>query len=132
DRLYVYSTSAWSGVTSFDGGGGSNDRLRFFQSSATFDLTSVSLSNVERLYSFTSNSTLVVDDTSLADFTTIRSNPGNRLLTNDTSLDLTGKSVQNFTVESGNATGTTFTVNSKATAFQIRGGAGSDTVDATG
>ncbi|MES0828564.1 hypothetical protein, partial [Ruegeria sp. SCP11] len=37
-----------------------------------------------------------------------------------------------FTVESGNATGTTFTVNSKATAFQIRGGAGSDTVDATG
>ncbi|MES0828542.1 hypothetical protein, partial [Ruegeria sp. SCP11] len=36
DRLYVYSTSAWSGVTSFDGGGGSNDRLRFFQSSATF------------------------------------------------------------------------------------------------
>ena len=36
-------------------------------------------------------------------------------------FDLTGKTVQNVTVESSNATGTTFIVDDKNTAFQIIG-----------
>ena len=50
------------------------------------------------------------------------------MVTDETTLDLTGKTVQTITVESSNATGTTFTVDNKTTAFQVRGGPGADTL----
>ena len=78
-----------------------------------------------------SNNTVLVDDASLAGFSTISGDLGNTLLTADTSLDLSGKFVSNVTVASGNATGTTFEVDNKPTAFQVVGGAGHDTLNAS-
>ena len=65
----------------------------------------------------------------LAGFTTIFGSTGSKLVTSEATLDLTGKTVQTITVESSNVTGTTFTVDTKATAFQIRGGPGADTIE---
>src|SRR5262249_8383088 len=45
-------------------------------------------------------------------------------------LDLTGKSVSGPTIHSDNTAGTTFTVDSKPTAFQVFGGDGADTLNA--
>jgi hypothetical protein len=55
-----------------------------------------------------------------------------QLVTSDTTLDLSHSSVSGFTVASTNTSGTAFTVRDVGTAFQIAGGAGQDTIVASG
>jgi hypothetical protein len=124
---YVYF-STWNPAVTIDGGTGS-DQLRIDQSNATFDLTS-GVTGIEQLYLYGSNATALLDADLLTSLTTINGNGGNKVSVADAAVDLTGKSVSTLTVHSTNATGTTFTVNSKTTALQIFGGAGSDVVNA--
>ena len=70
----------------------------------------------------------LVDADALADISVIQGSTSGKIITSEATLDLTGKTVQTITVESSNATGTTFTVDNKTTAFQVRGGPGADTL----
>ena len=124
--------ASWNSLVTIDGGGGGYDDLYLQGSGQTYDLTHPAmLTGFEALYLYGSNNTVLVDDASLAGFSTISGDLGNTLLTADTSLDLSGKFVSNVTVASGNATGTMFEVDNKPTAFQVVGGAGHDTLNAS-
>ncbi|WP_442880495.1 beta strand repeat-containing protein, partial [Aeromicrobium sp.] len=113
----------WNAANSLDGGANS-DSLQFY-GSGTFDLTANSIVNFESLYLGASSLTLIVDNDLLSTVTSIASSVGsNRLAVTDASVDLSNKSVSNLTITSNNAAGTTFTVNSTQTAFQIFGGSG--------
>jgi Ca2+-binding RTX toxin-like protein len=90
----------------------------------------MTLTGVEQLQLLTGGKTLLVDADTLTVVTTITGST-NELVTADTALNLAGKTVGSNTVHSTNATGTTFTVSSTATAFQILGGPGSDTIETT-
>ena len=121
--------ASWNSLVTVDGGGGGYDDLDLQGSGQTYNLTHpATLTGFEALSLYGSNTTVLVDDASLANFSTISGDLGNTLLTADTSLDLSGKFVSNVTVASGNATGTTFEVDNKETAFQIVGGTGEDTI----
>ena len=123
--------ASWNSLVTVDGGGGYDD-LYLQGSGQTYDLTHpATLTGFEALSFYGSNTTVLVDDASLAGFSTISGDLGNTLLTAGTSLDLSGKFVSNVTVASGNATGTTFEVDNKPTAFQVVGGAGHDTLNAS-
>ena len=120
--------ASWNSLVTVDGGGGYDD-LYLQGSGQTYDLTHpTTLTGFEALSLYGSNTTVLVDDASLAGFSAISGDLGNSLLTAGTSLDLSGKFVSNVTVASGNATGTTFEVGNKETAFQIVGGTGEDTI----
>jgi Ca2+-binding RTX toxin-like protein len=54
-----------------------------------------------------------------------------KIVATSATLDLTGKSVSGLTIHSNNTAGTTFTVDSKSTAFLVSGGDGADTLNAT-
>jgi Ca2+-binding RTX toxin-like protein len=125
----VQSATAWNPNITIDGGTGF-DNLYLYPSNTTLNLQSATLTNLEYLYLGGSNLTALIDADAISSFTTINGNSGDRLVTADAALDLTGKSVSNATIESTNATGTTFTVNSSSTAFQVFGGPGSDTIQA--
>jgi hypothetical protein len=86
---------------------------------------------VESLQANGGNSTVLIDADALSGVTSLSGSSLARFVTEETTLDLSGKAVSSVWVESANATGTTFTVNSKSTAFQVRGGAGNDTLSGT-
>ena len=76
--------------------------------------------------------TFIVDQAILASFTSLNGSSTSQLVTNDASLNLSGKNISSIMVTSGNAAGTTFTISNVNNAFQIAGGAGSDTLVASG
>ena len=132
DQLYVWNIGAWNPTMTIDGGNGT-DYLLFYMSNAIVDLRSANLSNVELLYAQGSNLAVQIDADAIANVTTFTGVGGSRFATADAALDLTNKSVSGgVTLQSTNVTGTTFTVNSNATASQVFGGPGSDTIQATG
>ena len=53
-------------------------------------------------------------------------------MTNDATLDLSGKNISSIMVTSGNAAGTMFTISGVNNAFQIAGGAGQDILVGSG
>ena len=128
DRLYVYSASAWNPNITIDGGAGF-DELWLINLGETYDLQSATLTGVERLWFSSVNITALIDTDALTNFTLIGGAGGSRIVTSEATLDLTGKTVDEITVESSNGTGTTFKVDNKATAFQIIGGPGADTIE---
>ncbi|WP_298955016.1 VCBS domain-containing protein [uncultured Methylobacterium sp.] len=103
-----------------------------------YDLTSIVLRNVEGLSVFgrfgapqQATTSVKVDAASLSDVRTISLSNGARLVTEDATLDLTGRTIDLFAegaIESTRTTGTTFTVDSLAAAALIRGRVGLDTV----
>ncbi|MEQ1670820.1 MAG: hypothetical protein ABL893_08190, partial [Hyphomicrobium sp.] len=130
DILYVWSPAAWNPNLVYDGGTGTADRLYLGFNSATVDLTQATLSNVEQLY--VSGSTAIFDADTISGIASIDGSSGGKLLTADTAVNLSGKSISGLTVHSTNATGTTFTVSFSSAAFQIAGGTGTDTIIASG
>ncbi|MBR1157157.1 calcium-binding protein, partial [Bradyrhizobium sp. JYMT SZCCT0428] len=116
---------AWNPNIAIDAGTDS-DQLVFSSSGQTFDLRPATLTNISGL-SVGTNSVLVDSDT-LTGFTGISGNSGGKVVTGEAGLDLTGKAVSGLTIHSSNVTGTTFTVDSKATGFQVFGGTGDDTL----
>jgi VCBS repeat-containing protein len=127
--------ASWNPHGVIDGGGGS-DTLSLLGSfttvqNTTLDLRSATLTGIEWLRLDGVNNTLLVDTDALADVTSIIGSVGNRIVTSEAALDLSGKTVSFMTVQSSNATGTTFTVDTKATAFQVYGGSGQDTLKTT-
>ncbi|GAA0263540.1 hypothetical protein GCM10008965_34610 [Methylorubrum aminovorans] len=112
-----------------------------------YDLTGVSLHNIETLsvsgYSgiATGTTTIVkVDTAALVDVTTLSfislSGESGKLVTGAASLDMTGKTVgfgsSGGSIESTNATGTTFTTSNYQMAALVKGGAGQDTLVVNG
>ena len=71
---------------------------------------------------------MLVDGDTLTGITNISGSSTGKIVTGEAALDLTGKTVSGLTIHSSNAAGTTFTVDSKGTAFQVFGGAGDDTL----
>ena len=136
----VITAASWNPNIVFNGGDG-NDTLRlldeipFFggSSNTTLDLRSATLTSVENLILSGENNSYLVTSGTLADVTTIGNGVSGvgRMVVADATLDLTGITVNNVTVQSSNATGTTFTVDNRTTAFQIYGGDGQDTLQAT-
>ena len=133
DNSFFFGSSAsWNPNITIDGGN-SSDILAFWgfiftENDATIDLEKASLTNIESLLFPGVNNTLLVDADALAGFTTIIGSAGSKIVTSELALDLSGKAVTGLSVHSSNAAGTTFSVSDKATAFQVYGGAGSDTL----
>ena len=96
-----------------------------------YDLDGVSITGVQTL---SLNGVILEADTAtLAGFSSINGSGSAELRTDDTSLDLSGKSVAaGVAITSSNATGTTFTVTDAQTALDVIGGTGNDTLDASG
>jgi VCBS repeat-containing protein len=132
DIFIASSNAALTAQDSLDGGAGTADQLLLNLLPGTFDLRVVPLQNIEHLNFNTTNGVLKIDQAHLTGFTSITGGTGSRLVTDEATLNLTGKPVTNLTVETSNATGTVFTVNSASTAFQITGGTGQDTLVANG
>ncbi|MCX7248251.1 MAG: VCBS domain-containing protein, partial [Burkholderiales bacterium] len=129
-NVYYFETAgSASGVQSINGGAGF-DTLDFRLANTTFDLQSPAVTNVEQFTLNASNVTLLVDADAIAGVTSMNGSAGSRLVTAGTALDLSNKSVSTVTVQSTNATGTVFMLNNSATAFQVFGGLGSDTIQA--
>ena len=129
DRFYVTKAGALTVGDHLDGGA-STDQL-FIQnlpSGSTVDIRGVDLTSIESLFVYAPNATILVDQASLASFTNLNSNQNAQLVTDETSLDLTGMNVSGITIASSNATGTTFTTDNANTVSQIVGGPGNDTL----
>jgi hypothetical protein len=118
DSVTISTAAAWNPNIIIDGGNGS-DQLTF-RFSGTLDLQAATISHVEHLDGASggagNNVTLLVDADTLTDVTSISGTVTSKLVTAGSSLDLTGKSVSGFSVQSTNATGTLFTVNDSNTA----------------
>ena len=128
---YIYHETSWNETLVYTGGG-SNDRMYFYQSDGTYDLRSATITDLEYLQLQSSGMTLLVDSIVLANVDRVQGASSSRLLTEDATLDLTDLlGIDDVTVESSNATGTTFLVDRKDIAFQVQGGTGSDTIEAT-
>jgi VCBS repeat-containing protein len=116
-------------LPTFVGGNGSDTLVLSGGTDASVqDLRSMTLAGVETLSVSGLRVTALIDTDTLTEVTTVSSDAANSLTTADSVLDLTGISVSGVKVESTNASGTTFTVSDADTAFQILGGAGSDTI----
>ena len=134
NTIFFADAVAWNPTITIDGAGGS-DTLFFWgfvfaENDVTIDLRAAHLTSIENLVFPGVNNTLVVDSDALAGFTTL-TGFGSRILTYDATLDLTGKTVGELSVQSANADGTTFTVSDKATALHVYGGNGQDTLQAS-
>ncbi|WFU25382.1 cadherin-like domain-containing protein [Bradyrhizobium sp. CB1717] len=125
DFVTVADASAWNPNVAIDAGS-SLDTLSFGGSNQTYDLRPTTLTGIETLS--VGDNTALVDGDTLTGITSISGSSTSKLVTGEASLDLTGKTVSGLTIHSSNATGTTFTVDSKATGFQVFGGDGSDTL----
>jgi Tol biopolymer transport system component len=140
---FVYSTSAsnWNGHNSIDGG---SIYLNTNYSDGAYDLTTNTLSNINYLFFYYSNSenlTVQINSAVAVGVSNFWASPaaGNppvvrnaQLVTSDAALDLSHSALNGFTVASTNGTGTNFTVRDIATAYQIAGGPGTDTLTAQG
>ena len=131
DEIFFTTVELWNPSITIDGGSGSFDYLYLYPSNTTLDLQPATLTGVEQLYLAGSNLTALIDADTLTGVTSIYGDSGSKLVTAGSALDLTGKSVGTVTVESTNATGTTFTVSDSGTALQVFGGPGSDTLQTT-
>jgi Ca2+-binding RTX toxin-like protein len=130
DSVSVANASSWNSGIAIDGGSGS-DTLALSGSNQTYDLQPTTLTGIETLSLTGDNETVLVDGDALTGVTTISGGSTNKIVTGQAALDLTGKSVSGVTIQSSNATGTTFTVDNKTTAFQVLGGLGADTLETT-
>jgi hypothetical protein len=130
DFVSVANASAWNPGIAIDGGSGS-DSLALSGSNQTYDLQLTTLTGIETLSLNGDNETVLVDGDALTGVTNISGGITNKIVTGEAALDLTGKTVSGVTVENSTATGTTFTVDSKTTAFQVLGGPGADTLETT-
>jgi Ca2+-binding RTX toxin-like protein len=100
---------------------------------AVYDLTTNTFSHVAVLSGAGTKLTLKINSAVAGGVTNfVGSGSNDRLLTSDAALDLSHSTVKGFSVASSNATGTNFTVHDFATASQITGGAGTDTITALG
>ena len=86
------------------------------------------MTGIEGLSVSGDNNSVLVDGDTLAGITNISGGPAGKLVTGEAALDLTGKGVFGLAVHSSKATGTTFTADTKATAFTVFGGTGDDTL----
>src|SRR5262245_17981766 len=136
----IYSTSAsnWNAANVIDGGSSQfTSKYLYLNSSfsanATYDLTTNTLANLSYLIGYGQNLTVKINSANAAGVSNFgASGTNDRLVTSDATLDLSHSAVSGFTVTSTNASGTTFTVRDVGTAFQIAGGLGQDTINATG
>jgi hypothetical protein len=135
DVIYSASASNWNAGNSIDGGSiylNTSDYLN----SVYYDFTTNTLSNINSVNGswgayydsggyHSANLTVRINSavaSGVAEFYSL--GPKAKLITSDAALDLSHSTVAGFTVESSNATGTTFTVSDIDTAFQIAGGSG--------
>jgi VCBS repeat-containing protein len=132
ENFLVTSAAALTPSDALNGGLGSDVLQLSLPSGTIFDLRGLDLESIEQLSFSTFNGVLLVDQASLAGFTSISGSSNARLVTEEAALDLTGKSLSSIiTIETSNPDGTVFTVNNTNTAFQIRGGPGADTLVAS-
>jgi VCBS repeat-containing protein len=122
NRVVVGAETAWNPTMTIVAGG----TLSFSQA-GTYDLRSASL-GVEFLSAGDPGVVLVVDSEALIGKELIYGPPGSKLVTPDSTLNLFG-TLGDQTVESTNATGTTFVVSYIGNALRIFGGPGSDTIE---
>ncbi|MFZ3585446.1 hypothetical protein ACOI1H_25525, partial [Loktanella sp. DJP18] len=135
---YVYANAvpssgnvrSWNDGNVLDGGSGFDYLTIGGSSSGTTDLRSSTVKNFEYLYIY--DGKVVVDAEQMDSVSYVWGNSTSKMSTFDEVLDLRDMNVQQVSVISENATGTTFKVNSLATAFQIVGGSGADTIEASG
>src|SRR5262249_37248789 len=126
----------WNGSNIINGDASHNTYLSFnsFNSSlpATYDLTANTFSHVN-INVGTDNLTLLINNANTAG---VQSFAGfgqtAKLATAGSTLDLSHTTVAELSVISTNALGTAFAVSDLGTAFQIAGGAGQDTIIASG
>ena len=131
DLFFVSSASRLTVADALNGGPAGDTLLFNLPVSSTFDLRGLNLQSIETL-TLNNSGTFIVDQAILASFTSLNGSSTSQLVTNDASLNLSGKNISSIMVTSGNAAGTTFTISNVNNAFQIAGGAGSDTLVATG
>ena len=97
----------------------------------TYDLTSNTFSHAN--INGDSNVTLLINNADTAGIQSFNGYGSNsKLATAGSTLDLSQTTVAGFAVTSTNGLGTAFTVGDLGTAFQIAGGAGQDSIIATG
>jgi Ca2+-binding RTX toxin-like protein len=124
-----YSPSSWNAGNAIDGAIislGSAGRV-----GDLYDLTTNTLSHINLLTVDGSDLTVQINSAAaggVANFS--GQGTGSQLVTSDAELDLSHSTVSGFVVASTNAAGTNFTVQDLATAFQIAGGVGLDTITA--
>ena len=98
----------------------------------TYDLTSNTFSHVN-IFGSGDNVTFKINSATTAGVQAFNAGGANdKLVTADSTLDLSHTTVSGFSVTSANGLGTTFTVGDLGTAFQIAGGLGNDTLIAQG
>jgi hypothetical protein len=105
------------------------------EGNVSYDLTSNTFHNITSLYGAGNNLTLQISSATVSGVSHFYGSgigANDRLVTSDSTLDLSHSTVAGFSVASTNSTGTTFTVQDLATAFTISGGSGQDTIVATG
>ncbi|MFZ3585512.1 hypothetical protein ACOI1H_25895, partial [Loktanella sp. DJP18] len=135
---YVYANAvpssgnvrSWNDGNVLDGGSGHDILHIDLSSSGTTDLRSSTVKNFEYLYIY--DGKVVVDAELMDSVSYVWGNSTSKMSTFDEVVDLRDMNVQQVSVISENATGTTFQVNSLATASQIVGGSGADTIEASG
>ena len=132
DEVRVSTAVGWNPNIVITAGGGGGDKLELSGGSQTYDLQPTTLTGFDRLQLSNSNITALIDGDTLTGITSISGTASSKIVTSSASLDLSGKSVSGLTVQSSNATGTTFTVDSKTTGLQVLGGTGADTLHTTG
>jgi VCBS repeat-containing protein len=126
DSIYI-DQNGFNALQTVDGGA-NFDTLYV---NGTRDLTGATLTNLEALtLQGSANATMTAAQ--LAQFTQIGGSVTARLTVGDAAVDLSNKTIGNVTVYSANAAGTLFTVTSAASAMQIVGGVGNDTLQLTG
>ena len=131
DGIYFATVESWNPSITIDGGSGSFDDLYLYPSNTTLDLQPATLTGVERLYLTGSNLTALIDADTLTGVTSIFRKFGQQARHRRLGAGPHGEVCSTATVESTNATGTTFTVSDSGTAFQVFGGPGSDTLQTT-
>jgi hypothetical protein len=139
--LQVNSPSNWNGSDIINGDAshtGYTTYLNFYNQGVfpalpvTYDLTSNTLSRVN-IGAYGDNITLLINNTDTVGVQSFNgSGQNDKLSTAESTLDLSHTTVAGLAVTSTNALGTAFTVGDLGTAFQIAGGAGQDTIFATG
>ena len=138
--ISVNSPLNWNGSNIINGDASqtwSTTNLSFINSSfpslpVTYDLTSNTFSHVT-IYAGTNNVTFQINSANTAGVQSFGAGgTNNKLVTANSTLDLSHTTVSGFSVTSTNGVGTTFTVGDLGTAFQIAGGSGNDTLIAQG
>ncbi len=84
---------------------------------------------MEQIHASGTNTVVIIDTNSLDDVSFLGGATTGRFRFEEAEADLSGISVSSVRIESGNASGTSFTVDSKQTAYQIQGGDGQDTIE---